>query len=212
MTSEILDEVIYSKAMNPRWVVSNIVFMGIGEPFDNYDNVLRAIRILNDKEAFNIGARKITLSTCGVIPGIEKLKDEKLQIELSVSVHSPFDRIRSSLIPLNKRYPIKELIDSCRDYIVETGRVITFEYVLIKGLNCGAEDAQALSELLKGLKCKINAISYNRIASKDYKAPSPSEVNSFVKVLRSRGINATLRQSRGEDIDAGCGQLRISRL
>jgi 23S rRNA (adenine2503-C2)-methyltransferase len=129
-----------------------------------------------------------------------------------VSLHSPFGRIRSRLIPLNKRYPIKRLIESCKDYTKRTGRIITFEYVLIKDLNCDRKDALALAELLKGLKCKVNAISYNQIAAKDYRIPSPAEIDLFMKALRGGGINAMLRKSRGEDIDAGCGQLRISRL
>ena len=210
--SEILDEVIFIKNANTDTRIANLVFMGIGEPLDNYDNVLRAIRVFNDKDAFNIGARKITLSTCGVIPGIRRLAKEGLQIELSVSLHSADDSIRSKLLPINKRYGLKELMAACKDYIAATNRIITFEYVLMGGINSSREDAAKLVRLLKGVKCKVNAISYNKIPGRSYEAPADDEVKAFMKVLEEGGINATHRRPKGEDIDAGCGQLRISRL
>jgi 23S rRNA (adenine2503-C2)-methyltransferase len=211
-TSEILDEVLFIKRENPSSPVTNLVFMGIGEPFDNYENVMKAVRILNNKDAFNIGARKITLSTCGIIPGIKRLEGEKLQVELSVSLHSADDGIRSKLVPVNKRYPIKDLMASCKEYTKNTNRIITFEYILIKDVNSSKEDALKLASLLKGMKCKVNAISYNLIRAKEHKEPSPPEAKAFMDILKARGIIATHRKSRGEDIDAGCGQLRISRL
>ncbi|MFH1189300.1 MAG: 23S rRNA (adenine(2503)-C(2))-methyltransferase RlmN [Candidatus Omnitrophota bacterium] len=210
--SEILDEVLFVKSKNPESAVTNLVFMGIGEPFDNYDNVMKAVRLFNDPDAFNIGARKMTISTCGIIPGIKKLEKEGLQVELSVSLHSADDKVRSKLVPVNKKYPVKELIAACEEYIGNTGRVITFEYILIKGANASAEDAMKLVKLLKGMKCKVNTISYNKIRIKGYTEPPQPEVKSFLKVLRDNGINAIHRRSRGEDIDAGCGQLRISRM
>lgn len=209
--SEILDEVIHIRSAHPGQRITNLVFMGIGEPMDNYANVLGAIRTFNDPDAFNIGARRITISTCGVIPGIEKLKSEGLQVELSVSLHSAKDDVRSRLVPINKKYPIRDLIAVCRDYTRDTGRVITFEYVLIKGENSSASDSQALADLLKGIKCKVNVISYNNISAKGYLQPSPGEVRGFMDVLKKSGISATKRKSKGEDIDAGCGQLRISK-
>jgi len=209
--SEILDEVIHVKASHPNERITNLVFMGIGEPMDNYSNVLEAVRILNDPGAFNIGARRITISTCGIIPGIDRLKTEGLQVELSVSLHSAKDDVRSRLVPINKKYPIKELIAACKDYTLNTGRVITFEYVLIKGENSSAADSQAVSVLLKGVKCKVNVISYNNITAKGYLQPSPGEVRGFMDILKKNGISATKRKSKGEDIDAGCGQLRISK-
>lgn len=210
--SEILDEVLFVKAKNPAPPITNLVFMGIGEPFDNYDNVMKAIRILNDPDAFNIGARKITVSTCGLIPGIERFGREGLQVELSVSLHSADDAMRSKLVPINKRYPLKELISACRKYIDATDRVITFEYILIKGANCSIRDALKLAKLLEGVKCKVNTIAYNRIRIKEYTGPSVRDIKIFLKTLKDNGVSVTHRASRGEDIDAGCGQLRIARL
>ena len=222
--SEILDEVLFIKAHNKDRAITNIVFMGIGEPLDNYNNVMRAIRILNDEDAFKIGARKITISTCGITPGIEKLVDEKLQVELSVSLHSADDKIRSKLVPINKRYPLSDLIGVCKDYTKRTKRIITFEYILIKGVNASEGDAFKLARLLTGMMCKVNIISYNQINSvrnfgisngvkaKVYEVPAIDGVKDFIRVLKSRGMNVMLRKSKGEDIDAGCGQLRISKL
>ena len=210
--AEILDEVIAIKNVNPDARITNIVFMGIGEPLDNYDNVMRAIRVFNDKDAFNIGARKITISTCGVVPGIERLAKEGLQVELSVSLHSANESVRSKLLPVNRRYGLKDLIAACKCYIRATGRIITFEYVLIDSVNSSKADAAELARLLKGIKCKVNAISYNRIAGRPYKEPSGEIVKIFMKTLKAGGVNAIYRKPKGEDIDAGCGQLRISRL
>ncbi|MDP3790688.1 MAG: 23S rRNA (adenine(2503)-C(2))-methyltransferase RlmN [Candidatus Omnitrophota bacterium] len=210
-SSEILDEVISIKNLNKDASITNIVFMGIGEPLDNYDNVMRAIRILNDEDAFKIGARKITISTCGVIPGIEKLSNEKLQIELSVSLHSADDKMRSKLLPVNKVYPLKELIAACKNYTKNTNRLITFEYVMIKGVNCSKDDALKLAKLLKGMMAKVNTIAYNQIRAKDYEPPSSEDVKNFMRVLKTHNVDAMHRKSKGEDIDAGCGQLRISK-
>lgn len=214
--AEILNEVIALRNPKPLTLhpkpVTNLVFMGIGEPFDNYDNVLAAINIFNDEAAFNIGARKITISTCGIIPGIKRLEKEGLQIELSVSLHSADDSIRSKLLPINKKYPLKELILACKEYTEKTNRIVTFEYILIKDVNSSREDALKLARLLGPLKCKVNTITYNEIRAKDYKTPSGLEIKAFLKVLKDNGINAIHRKSKGEDIDAGCGQLRISRL
>jgi len=208
-SSEIIEEVLAVKSLHPGARITNLVFMGIGEPMDNYDNVLKAVRIFNSKDAFNIGARRITLSTCGIVPGIEALEKEALQIELSVSLHSAKDAVRSALVPINKKYPIKDLIAACRHYTETTGRVITFEYVLLEGINSSEDDAVALAKLLKRMMCKVNIISYNDIRAKGYSESSPG---AFIRVLRDNGLNVTRRKSKGADIDAGCGQLRISRL
>jgi 23S rRNA (adenine2503-C2)-methyltransferase len=210
--SEILEEVLAVRREDPKVGITNLVFMGIGEPLDNYDNVMKSARLFNEADAFNIGARRITISTCGIIPAIERLKSERVQFELSVSLHSADDATRSRLMPINKRYPLKELMVACRDYIEKTGRIITFEYVLISGLNASAEDARKLARLLKGLKCKVNTIAYNQIKAKALAAPSTKEIKLFLSALRSAGVNAIHRKSKGEDIDAGCGQLRISRI
>jgi 23S rRNA (adenine2503-C2)-methyltransferase len=208
--AEMLDEVIFIKSVNQSANITNLVFMGIGEPLDNYDNLLRAIRIFNGKGAFNIGARKITISTCGLVPGIERLAKEGLQIELSVSLHSANDNVRSALLPINKRYALKELIAACKNYIRSTNRIITFEYVLIGGVNCSRTDARDLVRLLKGIKCRVNIISYNKVSDRPYRGPSADEIRFFMKALEDGAINATHRKPKGEDIDAGCGQLRIS--
>ena len=211
-SSEILDEVLFVKSQNPSARITNLVFMGIGEPFDNYDNVMKAIRILNDEDAFNIGARKITVSTCGITPGIKKFEEEKLQVELSISLHAANDRTRFSIVPANKKYPLKDLIDACRHYIEKTNRVITFEYVLLKNINSSSGDALKLAKLLKGIKCKVNLIAYNQARAKGYEPPSEGDIKSFTGVLKDGGVNVTRRRSKGEDIDAGCGQLRIAKL
>jgi 23S rRNA (adenine2503-C2)-methyltransferase len=210
--SEILDEVLFVRSHNTGAPITNLVFMGIGEPLDNYDNVMRAIRILNDKDAFGIGARKITISTCGIIPAMERLRLEDLQIELSVSLHASDNATRSRLVPINKKYPLDKLMKACRDYVSRTNRIITFEYVLIKGVNASKEDAASLARLLKGLKCKVNTIAYNQIKALGYDMPGPNEIKMFVKTLGDKGVTVMHRRSKGEDIDAGCGQLRISRL
>ncbi|MDP2928804.1 MAG: 23S rRNA (adenine(2503)-C(2))-methyltransferase RlmN [Candidatus Omnitrophota bacterium] len=219
--SEILDEVLFIKTHNKDYAITNIVFMGIGEPMDNYNNVMRAIRILNDEDAFKIGARKITISTCGIIPAIEKLINERLQVELSVSLHSADDKIRSRLVPVNKAYPLKDLIAACKNYTKKTKRVITFEYVLVKGENASVGDAFKLAKLLTGMMCKVNVIVYNQVNpvrnlkisnGRGYEAPLAEDAGNFVRTLKGRLINVMFRKSKGEDIDAGCGQLRISKL
>lgn len=209
-TGEILSEVLYLKYNSQAHGLTHLVFMGTGEPLDNYDNVLKAVRIINSKDAFNIGARRITISTCGIIPGIKRLADENLQIELSISLHAPSDKIRSVLLPVNKKYPLKELIGACRDYIAKTGRQITFEYVLIKGVNSGLPDAQKLATILKGLKlAKVNLIPANNVRELNIEPPGKLEILLFKDALIKSGVNVTLRKSRGGDIDAACGQLRL---
>jgi len=212
LPSEIIDEVLSVRERAADRAITNLVFMGIGEPLDNYDNVMKAVRIFNDKDAFNMGARRITISTCGIIPGIERLMEERLQVELAVSLHSADDAVRSGLVPVNKKYPLKGLIAACRRYIEKTGRIVTFEYVLIKGVNSSKASAARLAKLVKGIKCKVNTICYNQIRAIGFSPPSRAEVRDFMAILRDNGINAINRKSKGEDIDAGCGQLRISKL
>ena len=208
-TPEMLEEVLYLKNSPLGEKLTHLVFMGIGEPLDNYDNVLRAIRRINSPHTFNIGARRITLSTSGVIPAIKKLSGEGLQIELSVSLHAADDKIRSRLMPINKIYPLKDLIAACRGYISKTDRQITFEYVLIKDINSGLQDALKLSKILKGLNCKVNLIPCNAIKELKVRPPEKSEILLFRDYLLKSGINVTLRRPRGEDIEAACGQLRL---
>jgi len=206
---EILDEVLYLKNNAQEAGLTHIVFMGTGEPMDNYDSVLKAIRIINSAQGFNIGARRITISTCGIIPGIEKLVQEDLQVEISVSLHAAEDKLRSQIMPINKKYPLADLIKCCHDYIAKTNRQITFEYILIKGFNSDASNAEKLVTLLKDLRlAKVNLIPANSIPELKILPPTGQEVLWFKNKLFNSGINVTLRKERGQDIDAACGQLR----
>jgi len=207
---EILDEVLYLKNNAQNGPLTHVVFMGTGEPLDNYENVLKAIRVINAPHAFNIGARRITISTCGIVPGIKKLQDEDLQVELSISLHAADDRIRSEIMPVNKKYPLVDLIRCCHEYIAKTNRQITFEYILIKGLNSDSTSAQKLVTLLKDLRLtKVNLIVANPIPELKIMPPGKPEIISFKEHLFKAGVNVTLRRERGQDIDAACGQLRL---
>lgn len=190
--------------------VTNVVFMGIGEPLDNYDNVLKAIRILNSSGGFNIGARRITISSCGIIPQIERLSDEGLQVELSISLHAVDNELRCRLMPVNKKYPLDKLIPSLARYIEKTDRQITFEYVLIKGVNDGLNDADKLSKLSSTLNSKVNLIVFNAQDNFSCQPPDKETVSAFKGRLIKNGTFVTLRQARGEDISAACGQLRTA--
>ncbi len=208
--SEILQEALCLKSNSSSKKLTHLVFMGTGEPLDNYENVLKAIRIINSDWSFNIGARRITISTCGIIPAINKLSKEALQIELSVSLHAADDKTRSRLVPINKRYPLGDLIAACREYIEKTNRQITFEYVLIKNINSSIEDAQKLTKILKGLRLvKINLISANPVKELNIEPPNKLEISAFAEYLLKAGVKVTLRKPRGQDIEAACGQLRL---
>ena len=205
---EILAQVLLARDESPDRKVTNIVFMGIGEPFDNYKEVLRAVRQLNSKSGLNLGARHITISTCGIVPKIEQLGEEGLQVELSVSLHGPNDTVRGAIMPVNKAYPVKTLIEACRKYAKKTKRAITFEYILVKGVNASPKEAQELARLLKGMLCKVNLIPYNPIEEFPHEAPNYQEIVAFQKILQQQGIKTTVRFSKGQDIQAACGQLR----
>jgi len=207
---EILDEVLYLKNNAEGRNLTHIVFMGTGEPMDNYENVLKAIRIINSKEAFNIGARRITISTNGVIPGIKKLQEEDLQVELSISLHAADDIKRSQIMPVNKKYPLGELTACCKEYIAKTNRQITFEYILIDNFNADLISAKKLIILLKELNLvKVNLIPANPIPGQEIKPPKKAQVLAFKEALLNAGVHVTLRKERGQDIDAACGQLRL---
>lgn len=206
--AEILEQVLYMKGIAKKKPLSHIVFMGVGEPLDNYDNLLKAIRIINSAKGMNIGARRITISTCGIIPKIEKLAGEGMQIELAVSLHGSSDESRNVLMPVNKKYPIEDLIEVCRRYNKVTKRQITFEYILIKDVTCTDEIACELGRLLKGLLCKINLIPYNPIDEFNHEPPSRNKMFAFKNQLQKFGILATIRRPRGQDVSAACGQLR----
>ncbi|MBM3243405.1 MAG: 23S rRNA (adenine(2503)-C(2))-methyltransferase RlmN [Candidatus Omnitrophica bacterium] len=208
---EIIEEAIFLKDIAKENRLTHLVFMGTGEPMDNYNNVFKAVRILNSKEGLNIGARRITISTSGIIPGIERLSSEGLQVELSVSLHAANERLRSSLMPINKKYPLKELIRSCREYSLKTRRQVTFEYILIKEVNASLKDARDLANLLSNFKLsKVNLIPANHIKEFKFRPAPEIDVQSFKEYLIKSRINVTLRKSRGEDIGAACGQLRLN--
>lgn len=187
--------------------LTNLVFMGMGEPLDNLENVLKAIRILNDEQGLNIGARRITISTAGVIPGIRKLKDFKLQINLSISIHSATDQLRSRLMPINKKYPLPELVEAAEDYIRSGGRQLTLEYILIKDLNDSLYEVEGLAAIARRLKAKVNLIAYSPVPQLPYRRPEETEVTRFQRWLEERKVRVTIRQSKGVDIAAACGQL-----
>jgi 23S rRNA (adenine2503-C2)-methyltransferase len=189
--------------------ITNIVLMGMGEPLHNYDNVLQALRILNSPDGFNLGARHMTVSTVGLVPAIRKLSQEPLQVNLAISLHAPTDELRGQTMPINKKYPLEELLAACKDYIAATGRQVTFEYVLLAGVNDTAEYAHLLSELLVPLKqfAHVNCIPVNA-TSADYKSPSGESIRAFRNILFEHGVSNSVRAERGDDIAAACGQLR----
>ena len=188
--------------------ISNVVFMGIGEPLDNYDNVVNAIHIINHPKGLNIGARHISISTSGLVPQIYKLAEEKIQCTLSISLHATTNEKRSSMMPVNNTYKIEELMQACKDYIKETNRRISFEYALAKDNNDNLEDAKQLVKLLKGMLCHVNLIPINKIENGNYTKSSNENIIKFRDYLNEHGIVATIRRELGSDIDAACGQLR----
>ncbi len=188
--------------------ISNVVFMGIGEPLDNYENIVNAIRILNNQKGLSIGARHISISTSGLVPKIYKLAEENIQCTLSISLHATTDEKRSSMMPVNNRYNIEELLQACKDYIAKTNRRISFEYALAKDNNDNLEDAKRLVKLLKGMLCHVNLIPINKIENGNYTKSSNENILKFRDYLNDHGIVATVRRELGSDIDAACGQLR----
>jgi 23S rRNA (adenine2503-C2)-methyltransferase len=204
IVSEVLD---IEKTVKER--VSRIVVMGTGEPFDNYDNVVKAIRILHDEKGKNISMRNITVSTCGVVPGIDRFADDLPETGLAVSLHAPEDALRSSLMPINRRYRLDELMEACRRYTEKTGRRITFEYALIKGVNDGDTQLRQLTDLLRGMLCHVNLITLNEVNETKFKSAGRARAREFMDHLEAHGVPATLRRSLGADISGACGQLRL---
>ena len=192
--------------------ISNVVFMGIGEPFDNYDNVMNAIKILNNPKGLNIGARHISVSTSGIVPKIYQFADENVQCTLSISLHSANNETRSSMMPVNNAYNIQELIKACKYYISKTNKRISFEYALAKDNNDNQKAADELVELLHGMLCHVNLIPINKIENGKYIKSSNENIIKFRDYLNSKGITATIRRELGSDIDAACGQLRRKNL
>ena len=204
---EMLDEVLFTQ-IDSGLPISRIVLMGIGEPLDNFDNVLRFLELVNSEEGMNISMRHISLSTCGLVPKIDELAKRKLQISLAISLHGPNNEIRSKVMPVNKAYPIEELLDACRRYFDATGRRIHFEYAMIDGVNDSTEHAKELLRRLKGLPAHFNLIPLNHVEESPLKPSSRAAVAAFQKTLEDGGITATVRRTLGGDIDASCGQLR----
>lgn len=192
--------------------ISNVVFMGIGEPLDNYENVVNAIRIINHPKGLNIGARHISISTSGLVPNIYRLAEENIQCTLSISLHATNNEKRSAMMPVNNRYPIEELMQACKDYIAKTNRRISFEYALAKDNNDNLEDAKQLVKLLHGMLCHVNLIPINKIENGNFTKSSNENIMKFRDYLNDHGIVATIRRELGSDIDAACGQLRRKNL
>jgi len=205
---EILDQVFQIRNSLKDVHITNIVIMGSGEPLDNYNEVLNFIRLANSPDIFNISFRRISLSTCGLVPEIRKLALEQLPITLSVSLHAPNDELRNRLMLINKRYPIDSLIKACKYYFKMTGRRITFEYALIKGINDSFENARELCDLLKGLQCHVNLIPINMVEGRGFVRPSAKRIYEFKRIIESNGIQTTIRKEKGSDIWGACGQLR----
>ena len=192
--------------------LGNIVVMGTGEPFDNYDNVMNAMSILNHPFGLQIGARHISISTCGLVPGIDRFSNENLQYNLAISLHAPNDELRNSLMPVNKAYPLNVLMSSLKNYANNNNRRLTFEYLLLKDINDQPEHARQIKNLLKGLNAYINLIPYNNVSENDFESSSEENALRFYDLLKKNGVAVTLRQKKGDDIDAACGQLRANNI
>jgi 23S rRNA (adenine2503-C2)-methyltransferase len=207
--SEILEQV-YEAERSCNVTISNIVIMGSGEPMDNYDNVIRFIRLVSDKNGKNISVRNITLSTCGIVPGIMKLADEGLPVTLALSLHAPDDEIRKTFMPVAKAFSIEEILKACDHYFEKTSRRVTFEYSMIDGVNDSPACAEKLSKLAGGRNCHVNLIPINKIKERSFVRSGEDNISKFKNILEKNRINVTIRRSMGTDIDAACGQLRRS--
>ena len=210
-TGEIVEQIIKVE-QDTGERISNVVFMGIGEPLDNYENVVNAIRLINHPKGLNIGARHISISTSGLVPKIYQLAEENIQCTLSISLHATNNEKRSSMMPVNQTYPIEELLQACKDYIAKTNRRISFEYALAKDNNDNLEDAKELVKLLKGMLCHVNLIPINKIENGQFDKSSNENIMKFRDFLNDHGIVATIRRELGSEIDAACGQLRRKNL
>ncbi len=208
---EILDQLLFAEAESKERI-SNIVLMGSGEPFDNYDNVVQFIKIVNDPHGVNIGQRHLTISTCGICDKIDLFATNSFQVTLSVSLHAPNDDIRNMIMPINRRFPIKEVLAACDRYFHITGRRVSFEYSLIHDLNDAPEHAKLLAQLLKGKNCHVNLIVLNEIKERPFAGSNSKRAIRFQNILQDSGISATIRRRLGPDIDAACGQLRLKTL
>lgn len=211
LTPSEIESQIHSAQKDLGIRISHIVLMGIGEPLDNYDNVIRFLYNVNDKNGLNISMRNITLSTCGIVPKMYDLLNEGLQITLTVSLHAPNDKIRSKSMPVNDKWCMDEVLNACREYVNKTGRRVSFEYTLINGVNDSNECAEELALRLKGMLCHVNLIPVNDVKERGNVRSTDEAINRFLSILKKRGINATIRRTLGSDINASCGQLRRKR-
>ena len=205
--SEMINQVLFAEIDSGK-KISNIVLMGIGEPLDNFDNVIKFLSLINDPDGMNIGMRHISLSTCGLAEKVDKLGDYNLQLTLSVSLHAPDNSTRDKIMPVNKKYPVEKLLDSCREYFKKTGRRISFEYAMIDGVNDSHKHAKLLADRLAGTGSHVNLILLNYVDERSLKPSTPKALKDFMSILQERGINVTVRRKLGSDIDASCGQLR----
>lgn len=206
---EIVEQILYIEE-DIKERISHVVVMGIGEPFDNYDNVMRFIKIINTPKGIDIGARHITISTCGLIPGIEKFMLENSQVNLAISLHAPNDEIRKKIMPIAKAYKLEDLIKTIKKYIQKTNRRVTFEYIMLENINDTTENAEELANLLKGINCYVNLIPYNETENIGYKRTKNKQIMKFYDILKKNKINVTIRKEFGSKVDAACGQLRAN--
>ena len=206
----VLQVLTVEEEINER--ISHVVLMGIGETFDNYDNVMNFINIINDPKGINIGIRHITVSTCGLVDKIKKFTSEKTGVNLAISLHAPNDEIRNKIMPINKAYKINDIINAIKEYIKITNRRVTFEYILLKGVNDTYECAEELSNLLKGINCYVNLIPYNETSHIEYKTSDKVTINKFYDILKKNNINVTIRREFGSKVSAACGQLRSEQI
>ncbi|MDO5349604.1 MAG: 23S rRNA (adenine(2503)-C(2))-methyltransferase RlmN [Lachnospiraceae bacterium] len=209
LPSEMLDQ-IYQIQKETGERVSNVVVMGSGEPMDNYDNLIRFIHLLSGEGGLNISQRNITVSTCGIVPGIQKLAEEGLSITLALSLHAPNDEVRKNLMPIANKYKLKDVLAACREYFLKTGRRLTFEYSLVSGVNDNLEEAKALADLIKDQQGHVNLIPVNPIKERDFVQSDQAAIQAFKNLLEKNGINVTIRREMGRDINGACGQLRKS--
>ena len=208
-TGEMVEQILLIED-NSGMRISHVVVMGIGEPFDNYDNVLRFVKIINCGKGIDIGSRHITISTCGVIPGIKKFMNEEGQVNLAISLHAPNNTLRSRIMPINKAYPLNELMETIKEYINKTNRRVTFEYIMLDNVNDSEENAKELALLLKGINCYVNLIPYNETENIEFKRTKEWKIMKFYDILKKNKINVTIRKEFGGSVDAACGQLRAN--
>ena len=210
-TYEMVEQILYIEE-DIKKRISHVVVMGIGEPFDNYDNVMKFVKIINNPKGISIGTRHITISTCGLIPGIERFTNEQGQVNLAISLHAPNDEIRKKIMPIAKVYSLEDLMQTIKKYIEKTNRRVTFEYIMLEGINDSENNAKELSNLLKDINCYVNLIPYNETENIEFKRTNYNNIMKFYDILKKNKINVTIRKEFGGKVDAACGQLRANQI